>query len=85
MARERNMPVEKAIEKWLKVAEILAAAAGSEGAPKDFPVKADLVKYRVPWIMTEPTNKGGAQPMPSHGTSGAPAAPAKKFTILGVK
>jgi hypothetical protein len=52
------MPVEVAIEKWPHVASILISAAGGEGPPKDYPVKADLVKYVVPWVMTEPTNKG---------------------------
>lgn len=61
-ARKRKMPVEAAIQKWPRVADILMSAAGGEGAPKNYPVKADLVRYRVPWIMTEPTNKGGDVP-----------------------
>ncbi len=62
-ARERKMPVEVAIQKWPYVREILSSAMGGVGVPsKDYPIKADLVKYRVPWVMTEPTNKGGDTP-----------------------
>jgi hypothetical protein len=60
-ARERSMPVEVAIQKWPFVREILSAASG-DMMTKDYPIKADLVKYRVPWVMTEPTNKGGDIP-----------------------
>lgn len=61
-ARERNMPVDIAMQKWPHVSSILLAASGGESPPKDYPVKADLVKYRMPWIMTEPTNRGADQP-----------------------
>lgn len=62
VARERETPVELAIVKFPHVSDVLRAAAGSEGAPKDYPIKADLIRYRVPWTMTEPTNKGGKGP-----------------------
>src|SRR5277367_558282 len=55
-ARERQMPIDVAIQKWPQAAMILSAGDGGGGAPKDYPVKADLVKYVVPWTMTEPTN-----------------------------
>lgn len=62
--RRRKMPVEEAMKKWPKMADIILASSGDQGtaSAKDFPVKADLVKYVRPWIMTEPTNKGGDMP-----------------------
>jgi hypothetical protein len=63
IARESDMDVDEAIDKWPDYALFLRAAAG--GAPQedqfpDFGYGAKkAIPYVVPWIMTAPLNKGG--------------------------
>lgn len=69
IARESDMDLDEAVDKWPDQAIFLRAAAG--GAPNEdqFPTFGYGAKrpipYVVPWIMTAPLNKNGASPSES--------------------
>ena len=62
VARESSMPVEEAVNKWPKRAMYIRAAAGTSNDEDQIPDfgyadSRSMIKYVVPWIMTEPLNK----------------------------
>lgn len=66
LARESNMDMEDAIEKWPDMSMFIRAAGTSAANQDAFPTfgygAKKQIPYVVPWIMTAPLNKGSGSP-----------------------
>lgn len=63
LSRESDIDVDEALHKWPDASMFLRAASGGAAQFPDFGRGAKRpINYVVPWIMTEPLNKGGGGP-----------------------